>query len=124
MSGKKKLLLDTNAVLYILSNNKNREILRGNHLYISFVTELELLSFPAINDEEKEIINQFIKNTEIIDIDIIIKEKTIELRKRYRLKLPDAIICATALLQKCILVTNDTKLINIKEIKSVTLKIE
>jgi predicted nucleic acid-binding protein len=124
MSGKKKLLLDTNAVLYILSNKQNREILRGNHLYISFVTELELLSFPAINDEEKEIINQFIKNTEIIDIDIIIKEKTIELRKRYRLKLPDAIICATALLQKCILVTNDTKLINIKEIKSVTLKIE
>ncbi len=63
MSGKKKLLLDTNAVLYILSNKQNREILRGNRLCISFVTELELLSFPAINDEEKEIINQFIKNT-------------------------------------------------------------
>ena len=41
---------------------------------------------------------------------------TVTLRKKYLLKLPDAIICATAMMNTLTLVTNDLKLHKISEI--------
>ena len=51
-----------------------------------------------------------------INIDQEIKSITITLRQKYSLKLPDAIICATAMIHKLTLVTNDLKLHKISEI--------
>ena len=42
---------------------------------------------------------------------------TITLRQKYLIKLPDAIICATAMSHKLTLVTNDMKLHKVSEIK-------
>ena len=120
MNGK-NLLLDTNAVLYILADDGHKIILKENIIYISFITELELLSYPAINESEIEILKKFINRVEVIDINSIIKEKTIELRKKYRLKLPDAIIAASALTNNFIFVTNDIKLLKIKEIDTLSI---
>ena len=41
----------------------------------------------------------------ILYIDEIIADKTIELRKKYKIKLPDAIIAATAIVYNLILVS-------------------
>ncbi len=84
---------------------------------LSFITELELLSYPYLeNNEEKEIKN-LLKNFQIIDIDEIIKEKTINLRKKYKLKLPDCIILATAQAENACFITEDKKLYKVKEVK-------
>lgn len=120
MNGK-KIVLDTNVVLYILADKKLREILSENYIYISFVTELELLSYPKISKEEKRIILSFLEKVKIIDIENDIKKHTIDLRKSYNLKLPDAIICATAKHYDFILITEDKKLLNIEKIKSESL---
>jgi predicted nucleic acid-binding protein len=61
---------------------------------------------------------QFTGKIDVIDLsnannDLI--EKTIEIRKRYRFKLPDAVIIATALLCKAHLVTGDKALAKVKE---------
>ena len=45
-----------------------------------------------------------------------IKQETINLRKRYRMKLPDAIICATAFVNEASLLTFDDSLSKIKEL--------
>ncbi len=50
-----------------------------------------------------------------------IKEKTIEIRKNRKVKLPDAIIYATAMNLDAILITNDNDLHKINEVSSVTL---
>jgi len=52
-------------------------------------------------------------------LNVEIKEKTIYLRKKYTLKLPDAIISATAYFAKAALITNDKQLCQITEIESI-----
>jgi len=116
MNGK-NILLDTNVVLFVLSDLNHLAVLKGCNLYISFITELELLSYPAISEKDKITIQKFISKTTIIDINTIIKENTIELRKKYKIKLPDAIISATVLANNFILYTNDKGLLKITEIK-------
>jgi len=117
------ILLDTNACLYILSDNKKAVILNQKNVFISFVTELELLSYSLLNDNEIIIIKNFINKVEIIDVNQDIKTITINLRKKYKLKLPDAIIIATAYCLDFTLITNDKKLLKIIEIKTQNLKI-
>lgn len=121
MSGN-KFLLDTNAVLYLLSGKLKSNNLPEGKLFISFINELELLSYPAINKAEEIKIKKFIDDIDVLDIDETIKIETIRLRKKHNIKLPDAIICATALSQNARLITFDENLNKIKELK--TLKVE
>ena len=57
----------------------------------------------------------FVDNALIINIDEDIVNQTIELRKSYKIKIPDAIIAATALTLDLELVTN-----NVSDFKNVT----
>ena len=55
-------LVDTNIVLYLLNGDeKIAEILNGQNLIISFITELELLGFRGISDESKRIIKENVR---------------------------------------------------------------
>jgi len=121
MSGN-KFLLDTNTVLYLLGGKLNSNSLPEGKLFISVINELELLSYPAIGKVEEIKIKKFIDDIDVLDIDEVIKIETIRLRKKHNLKLPDAIICATALSQNSRLITFDESLNKIKELK--TLKLE
>ncbi len=120
MSGN-RYLLDTNIVLYLLSSENKTESLLFKKIFISFITELELFSYPSLTDDERESISFFLSKTKIVDIMPVVKSRTIFLRQKYRLKLPDAIICATAWFLKCAFVTNDKKLVKINEIKTIKL---
>jgi len=96
MSGN-SLLIDTNIALYLLGGDTIlSEVLDGKIIYLSFISELELLSYPDLTDSEEEILSQFISDCIVVDISKEIKIKTIEFRRNYRIKLPDAIIAATA----------------------------
>jgi predicted nucleic acid-binding protein len=53
----------------------------------------------------------------IIYIDETIAKKVIEIKRENKIKLPDAIICATAMASDTLLVTNDVRLKNIKNLK-------
>jgi len=53
---------------------------------------MELLSYQGINNDEIKVVESFLNDCIIIDINESIKKKTIELRKIYKLKLPDSII--------------------------------
>jgi len=59
MNGK-EILVDTNILLYLLSGNHTIEqILQGKTIYISFLTELELLSFRNISEKEEKQIHNY-----------------------------------------------------------------
>ena len=113
------LLIDTNIALYLLSGDITlSEVLDGKIVYVSFISELELLSYPGLIKHDEEIVNQFISECIVIDINKEIKIKTIELRRTYRLKLPDAIIAATASYLKQPIMTADS---DFKKINSIDL---
>lgn len=86
-------------------------------LVISFITELELLSFPKLNDDSEKIINGLLKDCQIIDINQEIKDLAIEFRRKSKLKLPDAIIAATAFYNKLPLLTADKQFQTIEELE-------
>ena len=109
-------LLDTNIVLYLLSGDQTlASLLRFKRLYISFVSELELLGFHGIKEDQKNQIRDFLKQCLIIDINENIKEIVIDIRSKYNLKLPDSIVMATTIYIDAPLITSDKRLFKIKE---------
>lgn len=90
-------LLDTNIILYLLDGKSElAEILDGTIVYISFVSELELLTYKGLTGSERKKISLLLNEFVIVDINSEIKLKTIDIRSESNLKLPDSIIAATA----------------------------
>ena len=119
MNGNPFLVLDTNVVLYHLGNRLQKPLEKKQYA-ISIITEIELLSYPKIQADEIKIIQNFIAQTTVIELRNSIKTATVSLRKQYQLKVPDAIIAATALRVKLPLLTNDKKLLSISEIEALS----
>lgn len=111
------LIIDTNIALYLLGGDRTLSVvLDGETIYLSFISELELLSYQGLTEAERKVVNQFISDCIVIDINREIKDKTIVLRQTYRLKLPDAIIAATADYLKQPLMTADRDFKNIDRV--------
>ena len=107
MSGN-SVVLDTNIVLYLLNGDKIlSQLLFQKKLYLSFITQLELLGFRGITNHQQKEISKFISDCIVIDINDDIKSEVIDLRKKHNLKLPDSIILATARFLSLPLITSD-----------------
>lgn len=107
MSGA-SFLLDTNVVLYLLSGNSTiADTIDGAQIYVSFVTELELLGYKGITAKEQQKIKLFLNDCTIIDINDDIKKNTIAIKQKHQTKLPGAIIAATSLFTEIPLLTAD-----------------
>ena len=113
--------LDTNSILYYLKKHKNLSdffisIIQGSEpVSLSVVNKIELLSYSGLQEEDEKQIKEFIQDFKMRELDDEIVDKTIEVRKKYKLKLPDAIIAATAMINNLILVTHNKK--DFKKIK-------
>ncbi len=108
MSGN-SVVLDTNIVLYLLNGDRVlSEILNQKKLYLSFISQLELLGFKGITLKQQIEIGKFIQDCIVIDINEEIKKEVISLRKKTRLKLPDCIVIGTARFLSLPLITSDT----------------
>lgn len=107
-----KYFLDSNAVIGYFSNdlsNAGTELINNLTPAISVITRIELLSSSKTSDDELIRLQRFIENASVYNLDEQTILKTIELRKQYRLKTPDAIIAATAIINNCILITRNLK---------------
>jgi predicted nucleic acid-binding protein len=102
-------VLDTNIALYHLGGQLQNNLPTGKY-FVSVITEMELLSYPSLTPSEEQKIRQFLAQLQILNLTETIKQTAIDLRKQNRLKLPDAIIVATALDLNATLLTNDLKL--------------
>ncbi|MDZ8054472.1 MAG: PIN domain-containing protein [Aulosira sp. ZfuVER01] len=63
-----------------------------------------------MNQADRLLFQQFLQRVEVVDLtvrNVMLIEKIIELRQQYRLKLPDAVIAAMAILNSASLVTAD-----------------
>ena len=62
----------------------------------------------AKGKEEERRIREFLNGFETIPLDTAVAEKAVYLRKQYRLRLPDAVIWASAKTRDSLLITRDT----------------
>ncbi len=112
-----KIFLDTNILLYLLQGDETlAEALHKKQFYISFITQLELLSFPRLSRRESKVIGQLIDECVIIDINAKIKKLTIENRRNTKMKLPDCIIAASALYLDLPIITADSDFKKVEEL--------
>jgi hypothetical protein len=116
------ILLDTNVVLYFLGGRLTNPLPSGQY-FVSVITEIELLSYPSLSSDEEVQIRDFLAKIIVVELESSIKDLAITFRKQYRLRLPDAIIAATAQVLKATLFTNDVRLVNLVEIKTQSVQI-
>ena len=113
-------LLDTNFII-----NYFKGIFKGDALkftdsvisgttFISVITRIELLGLTS-NDEDLSLINDFISESVVFGLTEDIIQRTISLRKSKKIKLPDAVIAATALENNLQLLT-----LNVKDFKNIS----
>jgi len=81
----------------------------ANELIISFVSEIELQSWDPVNPDDLNVYRQFISQCTIVGVDAAIIEETINIRRSFKLKLPDALIAATAIINDLVLVADNDK---------------
>ncbi len=105
-------LLDTNAVLYHLGGQLKEPLPPGEYL-ISVITEMELLSYPSLDKSSEQQIREFLNEIAVIGLTREVEERAVKLRRQERLKLPDAIVAATALVVDAELLTNDKKFLSV-----------
>jgi predicted nucleic acid-binding protein len=93
-------LIDTNVIIDYLGNklpSKNLEFIDRNKLRISIISKIEVLSWSKATSDYIDIVSRFIGLSDTLNLDELVTNKTIEIRKQHRVKLPDAIIAATCM---------------------------
>ena len=112
MSGKIRCVLDTNAVVSLLNGNLDlaKRLESAAYVGISVVSYLEFLAFEGLTDADRGSFAQFCSRVEVVPLacDDDIAVMALMLRTQQRLKLPDAVIGATALCRNAVLITNDS----------------
>jgi hypothetical protein len=113
MSG--KLFFDTNIILGYLKGLPSIVTLfdvTEKKPCASVITRMELLSFHGITPEQEKHIHELLNAVSIIPLNADVENTAIQLRRSTRLKIPDAIVAASAITSKAVLVTYDRELMN------------
>jgi predicted nucleic acid-binding protein len=112
-------LIDTNTVIDYLGKklpDTGMDFMNGvinAKPNISVATKIEVLGFNA-PDEHYQLLTSFMNDATIFGLTDNIVDATIEIRKKHKTKLPDAIIAATSLVYNLVLISR-----NISDFKSI-----
>ena len=88
---------------------------------ISILSQIEFLAFPNLSANDRGIFQQFADSVDVVGLDRAERaliDRIVSLRIQYRLRLPDAIIAATAIERGAILITDDRQLRKLSAVKS------
>ena len=109
----KKFLVDTNILIYYFgdqipgSSLNEIESIFSNSFNISFVTKIEFLGWNRHTEKGYHLAEEFLEPANIVFMTDAVLDLTIDLKRKYTIKLGDAIIAATALINKMTLVTRN-----------------
>ncbi len=111
----KEYLIDTNVAIEYISEALPEKALSmldeiiDRQFYISVINKIELLGFTDITEDEELKFLEFINSATVLDLDEEIINRTIEIRRKYKIKLPDAIVAASSLCNNLTLTTRNIK---------------
>ena len=96
MSGN-RVVLDTSAAIDILGGDtRAAALVHDAEVYASVITRVELLSVSRPGTHSPEAALALLADCKMVQFTNEIQDITVQLRKKYKLKLPDAAIAATA----------------------------
>lgn len=101
------MLVDTNIIIYLSRRELELDtfVTDRSHLYISVITYMEALGFQFRSKQEEQTVRAICNQFETISLNDDIVEKVITIKQNKKIKLPDAIIAATAIYSKLDLIT-------------------
>ncbi len=104
-------LLDSNAIIFASKQKLDTDelLLRYQNFFVSIITYIEVYAYEFTDRTEKDFIDEFFKILKIIDVTKEIADQAIIYRKNKtkKIKLPDAIILASAKYANADLLTDD-----------------
>jgi hypothetical protein len=105
-----KALFDTSILIDYLNGiaEAQTELERYHQRSISLVTWMEVL-VGSRDAEDDRILRRFLGAFELAPIDLEVSERSVALRRTHGMRLPDAIIWASAQRQNALLVTRNTR---------------
>ncbi|ULJ60415.1 PIN domain-containing protein [Wielerella bovis] len=113
-----KYLLDTCFILEFHKQNADvlailqQKNIRFSECAISVVNRLEVLGYANISENDARNLTILLSKMTKLPINLPIENKVIDLRKQHKIKLPDAIVLATALSHDLELLSLDVGLLN------------
>lgn len=116
-------LLDTNALIHLQKQKLAKGLPVGSYAY-SVISEIELLSWPHMLPEHEQVWRGLLAPLYRVDLSAAVRETAIRLRRERRLKLPDAVVAASALTLDATLLTNDQQLLSLPLFRSQSLELK
>lgn len=108
---------DTNIFIYIMQGNLNVSHFSNTDSFaFSVISRMELLGKFNIGEREKNTVTELLSLGYCFELNEEIQQKAIELKQKYKLKLPDAIIAASAIRNELPLVSADKGFAAIREL--------
>jgi len=103
-------VVDTNILIDYLngSSKAKHELDAFETIYISLISWMEIL-VGANEGEEESAIREFLRRFRVHPVDEGVAERAVEIRRKYKVRLPDAIIWATSQQLGILLVTRNTR---------------
>jgi tRNA(fMet)-specific endonuclease VapC len=121
-----RYLIDTSAAIKYLNGTFSPKGLQYmDHIVdvesvLSFISEIELQVWKPTNPDDIIIYQKFVSISKILGLEDGIIAETIRVRKTFNLKLPDALIAATCLLNNLTLIAdNDKDFARVKSLKCI-----
>lgn len=115
-------LADTNFLIFTSQGNPIVEPFLDYNIGISFISEMELLGVFSISKVQKSNVQNIINECFVIDMNTEIKKYAIQIKQKYKIKLPDAIIAATAIQYNIPFITADADFKVVKELNLIFLE--
>ncbi len=105
-----KAVLNSDVLIDYLQGlpDAKEELARYRSAHYSIISYMELLC-GANNANEKQAVETLLSGMKRVELDDQVARRAVELRRDLRLKLPDAIVLASAEEEGCILVTRNTR---------------
>lgn len=108
-----RYLIDTNILIYFITGSASDEVLMNikkiliSSFFISIISRIEVLGWSKHTEESYRLTNELLKFSTIIPVDEAVANQAIHIRQQTNIKLPDAVIAATALNLSANLVTRN-----------------
>ncbi|MGC4235189.1 MAG: PIN domain-containing protein [Niabella sp.] len=123
MSGN-SYLLDTNAIIALLSGNDllTNTLKNAGRIGVSIISVIEFYLFSKLSKGDKTLFDTLLQRIEMINISADFDQilSVANLRVKNKLKLPDAIIADCAMQSRLTLVTNDKHFSKINNLQILT----
>lgn len=110
-----RYLIDTNILIYFIEDklpdpayNFTSKII-ANSFYTSVISKIEFLGWHRYKDADFQSAQSFIKHATVLELDELVANAAIVLKRQRAIKTPDAIIAATCLAHELTLVTRNAK---------------